>query len=165
MNIYLYVKTHNKTGLKYLGKTKQNPYKYPGSGKRWSRHLKIHGDDVKTEIIQECNNNEEVKRWGIYYSKLWDVVNNNNWANLKEEEGDGGYCPNNYLATTYNTQPRSANHNASISKSLIGKKNRSISVIIDNIIYESMRTAAKSLNVCEHTIYYWIKIGKATKLK
>jgi hypothetical protein len=34
MTIYLYKKTHNITGLKYLGKTAQsNPYKYPGSGK------------------------------------------------------------------------------------------------------------------------------------
>jgi hypothetical protein len=41
MTIYLYVKTHNNTGMKYLGKTtKPDPHKYPGSGKRWTRHLK-----------------------------------------------------------------------------------------------------------------------------
>jgi transposase len=52
MLIYLYVKTHNKTGLKYLGKTtKLDPHKYSGSGKRWLRHLKKHGFDYTTEIL------------------------------------------------------------------------------------------------------------------
>jgi hypothetical protein len=34
--------------------------------------------------------NEEIKRWGEYYSKLWNVVESNDWANLKMESGDGG---------------------------------------------------------------------------
>lgn len=28
----LYLKTHNKTGMKYLGQTKQDPFEYRGSG-------------------------------------------------------------------------------------------------------------------------------------
>lgn len=89
--IYLYIKTHNKTGLKYLGKTiSKNPFKYKGSGVYWTRHLKIHGDDISTEIIFESESKEEIKEKGIYYSYLWDVVNSKNWANLKIEEGDGG---------------------------------------------------------------------------
>ena len=40
---YLYVKTHRITGLKYLGKTKQDPYKYRGSGVYWTSHIKKHG--------------------------------------------------------------------------------------------------------------------------
>ena len=40
--IYLYIKTHNVTGLKYLGKTTQDPYKYKGSGKRWTNHINKH---------------------------------------------------------------------------------------------------------------------------
>ena len=95
MCIYLYVKTHNKTGLKYLGKTSaKDPYKYPGSGLRWTNHLKAHGNDCTTEIIRECQDNHEVKEWGIYYSKLWNVVESDLWANLKEEAGDGGAYPN-----------------------------------------------------------------------
>jgi hypothetical protein len=96
MIIYLYKKTHNITGLKYLGKTTQNPYKYNGSGEKWVPHLKIHGYDITTEILKECQTNDEVKFWGLYYSELWDVVNardqagNKIWANLKPEEGDGG---------------------------------------------------------------------------
>jgi hypothetical protein len=90
--IYLYVKTHNKTGLKYLGKTKQkNPHSYKGSGTRWLKHIKKHGYDVTTEIIFQSKNPKEIKAQGIYYSKLWDVVDNDSWANLKEESGDGGW--------------------------------------------------------------------------
>ena len=32
----------------------------------------------------------EIKEKGIYYSQLWDIVKSDNWANLKEEQGDGG---------------------------------------------------------------------------
>ena len=40
----LYVKTHQVTGLKYLGQTsKSDPHKYTGSGKYWLRHIKQHG--------------------------------------------------------------------------------------------------------------------------
>lgn len=91
MSTYLYVKTHNKTGLKYLGKTIQNPYKYKGSGIHWCRHLSKHGNNVTTEILKECQNNDEVKYWGQYYSDLWNVVDDTAWANLKPETGDGGF--------------------------------------------------------------------------
>lgn len=90
MTIYLYVKTHHKTGLKYLGKTEQeDPFKYKGSGKYWKEHLRVYGYDVNTEILRECQTNEEVRQWGLYYSELWQVVESDNWANLKEEAGDG----------------------------------------------------------------------------
>lgn len=89
MTIYLYVKTHNKTGLKYLGKTEQEPYSYKGSGVYWMLHISKHGYDVTTEILHECSTTEELKEWGLYYSRLWNVVESNEWANLKEECGDG----------------------------------------------------------------------------
>lgn len=89
--IYLYVKTHKKTGLRYLGKTKnKNPEKYPGSGKYWKRHLSKHGNDVSTNILLESEDKEEIRKWGKYYSDLWNVVESKGWANLVEECGDGG---------------------------------------------------------------------------
>lgn len=89
MTIYLYVKTHNKTGLKYLGKTEsKDPHKYPGSGTYWKNHLKKHGKDYTTKIIKKCETKEEFSKWGLYYSNLWNVVESNEWANLKEETGD-----------------------------------------------------------------------------
>jgi hypothetical protein len=91
MIIYLYVKTHKITGLKYLGKTtSQNPAKYKGSGKYWTNHLRVHGNHTTTEIIKECQTNDEIRIWGEYYSVLWDVVTSTAWANLKPESGDGG---------------------------------------------------------------------------
>jgi hypothetical protein len=90
MTTYLYIKTHKITGLKYLGKTTQDPFKYKGSGIRWCNHLNVHGDEHDTEILMECQTKEEVKQWGLYYSELWDVVKSPEWANLKPENGDGG---------------------------------------------------------------------------
>jgi hypothetical protein len=71
---YLYIKTHNKTGLKYLGKTTRDPYTYNGSGKDWIPHLKEYGVDITTEIIKECSSHKELSHWGRYYSNLWNVV-------------------------------------------------------------------------------------------
>lgn len=91
MIIYLYLKIHNKTGYQYLGKTtRKNPHLYPGSGKLWKRHLNKHGRDYKTIILRECHSEEELLEWGLYYSKLWNVIENENFANLMEETGDGG---------------------------------------------------------------------------
>jgi hypothetical protein len=90
MTIYLCVKTHTTTGLKYLCQTTNiNPHKYRGSGKYWKLHLKKHGYEHNTKIIKECSSNSELKEWGLYYSNLWNVVASNDWANLKPEEGEG----------------------------------------------------------------------------
>jgi len=98
MTIYLYVKTHRKTGLKYLGKTNAaDPHKYQGSGVYWTRHIEEHGYEIDTEILRECQNNDELREWGLYYSNLWNIVNavdengRKIWANLKPEEGSGGW--------------------------------------------------------------------------
>lgn len=87
---YLYVKTHNITKLKYLGFTSRNPHTYKGSGKYWRRHLKKHGDDISTNILFETDSYEELTQKGLYYSELYDVVNSDEWANLKPESGDSG---------------------------------------------------------------------------
>jgi len=86
---YLYVKTHNKTGLKYLGYTKNDPNEYKGSGKHWIRHIKTHGDDISTELLLETDNKEEIKETGLYYSNLWNIVESKEWANLIPESAEG----------------------------------------------------------------------------
>lgn len=91
MTIYLYKKTHCITGLQYLGKTTaKDPHSYSGSGKYWKAHLNKHGFIYDTEILRECATNDEVKHWGEFYSVLWNVVESEDWANLKVESGDGG---------------------------------------------------------------------------
>jgi hypothetical protein len=90
--MYLYIKTHNKTGLKYLGKTSsKDPFKYKGSGLYWKRHIEKHGYDVFTEIIYESDDVNIIKEQGLIFSKLYNIVEDPNWANLKEESGDGGW--------------------------------------------------------------------------
>ena len=100
MPIYLYVKTHNKTGLKYLGKTiSKDPIRYKGSGLYWRNHINKHGYDVTTEIIKECENQKDIKFWGEFYSNLWNIVESSGWANLKPESGDGGFAPSARIMT------------------------------------------------------------------
>jgi hypothetical protein len=87
----LYLKTHNVTGLKYLGTTKkENPYTYKGSGEDWLPHLKEHGYDVTTEILFETTNKDELKTKGLYYSELWDIVESEEFANRIPESAGGG---------------------------------------------------------------------------
>jgi hypothetical protein len=122
---YLYLKTHNQTGLKYLGRTVTNPYKYKGSGTYWRRHLSQHGSDITTEVLKECNTLDEVKSWGNYYSKLWNVAESKEFANLMAENGEGrgkGYkqSPEVKAKTVVNLRkpgvPLSESHKAAISK-------------------------------------------------
>lgn len=91
--IYLYLKTHNITGFKYLGKTTKDPFKYKGSGKLWLRHLHKNGYDVTTEILFETMCEKEFYKVGLKYSKNWDIVNSKEFANLMFETGTGGDNP------------------------------------------------------------------------
>jgi hypothetical protein len=67
-----------------------SPQKAKGSGTYWRQHLKVHGHDYSTEILKECSSAEELKKWGMYYSTLWNVVESAEWANLTTEDGSGG---------------------------------------------------------------------------
>ena len=91
---YLMIKTHNKTNLKYLCKKsttkRETCYSYKGSGSYWKKHLKIHGSDISTEIIEECSTKSELIERGIYWSNKLNVVTSDEWANLIPERGDGG---------------------------------------------------------------------------
>jgi hypothetical protein len=129
MIIYLYKKTHKNTGLKYLGKTKQDPFKYPGSGKYWKLHLKTHGNITDTEIIKICNNTDEIKYWGLYYSNLWNIVESDEWANLRPEDGDGGTTFLGYkhtekskkiISETHKNKPKSKEHIKKMSQNRKG---------------------------------------------
>lgn len=92
--IHLYIKTHNKTGLKYFGKTtSNNPYKYKGSGKYWLQHIKKHGNDVTTKIIGSFLDTISCKHFALEFSKKYNIVNSVEWANLINENGiDGAPC-------------------------------------------------------------------------
>jgi hypothetical protein len=133
MTIYsLYIKTHLKTGLKYLGQTTKNPHEYKGSGIDWKQHLYENGNDVHTEILYEGTDRNEMTRLGRYYSELWDVSNSSEWANRIPETG-GGVTPTpetrEKLSKTQigrKKPPRSIEHIKNLSDSCKGiKKPRS----------------------------------------
>lgn len=88
---YLYLKTHNKTGLKYLGYTKNDPIKYKGSGKYWSNHIKIHGNDVTTQILFQSEIIDDISQEGSKYSQIWNIIEDASFANLCEEDGNKLY--------------------------------------------------------------------------
>lgn len=92
MKYFLYIKTHTETNMKYLGYTSsKNPHSYKGSGKYWIRHIEKYGNKTTTEILLETENLQEIKEKGLYYSNLWDIVDSEEWANLKPETGQGGF--------------------------------------------------------------------------
>lgn len=90
--IYLYIKQHSITGLKYFGKTtKANPYSYKGSGKHWLRHLKKHGrKHVETIQVWQFTSIEEASAFALKFSKDNDIINSASWANIIEENGQDG---------------------------------------------------------------------------
>jgi hypothetical protein len=93
LKTFLYLKELS-SGLKYLGITTKNPFKYKGSGKYWKRHLKHHNisnKDIKTTILLKTEDKEELRQKSLYYSELWDIVNNELFLNLAPESGIGTY--------------------------------------------------------------------------
>lgn len=109
----LYLKIHNKTGLKYLGKTVKDPSKYIGSGVRWCAHLKKHGYNVSTMILFETEDEKELRQKAIEYSEKFNVVENPEFANLMVEQGSGG--------DTWSGRKHTEESKALISKSRKGK--------------------------------------------
>ena len=114
---YLYIKTHNKTGLKYFGKTTKDPYRYRGSGKRWLAHLKKHGNDVSTEVFGYYESEQECLCAAMTFSKENNIVESVDWANMIDENGlDGGDTGR----TNYGPMPDDAKRK--LSESTKGRK-------------------------------------------
>ena len=90
MIIYLYVKQHIITGLKYFGKTLNNPFKYPGSGTYWKNHCKKHGKKyIKTIEIWGFDDQKLCTQFALKFSKQNNIVESEEWANLIPEDGIG----------------------------------------------------------------------------
>jgi hypothetical protein len=89
---YLMVKEAVGYNIKYLCKCAdyKDPIKYKGSGVYWRRILAKHKCDVSTTILGHYKTGAELRAAGIYYSKLYNIVEDSNWANLIDEIGDGG---------------------------------------------------------------------------
>ena len=92
MTIYLYIKRHAVTGLKYFGKTKNDPYEYDGSGLYWVKHIQKYGrEHIITDQVWEFNNQDECMKFALHFSKNNNIVESKEWANMRLENGkDGG---------------------------------------------------------------------------
>ena len=91
MTIYLYVKQHRVTNLKYFGMTtKDDPYKYMGSGQHWLRHLKVHGRNVETTHLWEFENYDDSESFALHFSEENRIVESKEWANIRPEHGRQG---------------------------------------------------------------------------
>ena len=147
--IYLYVKTHLITNLKYFGKTTRDPMHYKGSGKYWKSHLKKHGNSVKTEIVACFEDENKCKKFALEFSKKHDIVSSENWANLVEENGLDGAPKGNVLSDDTKSK---------ISKSLLGKPSIKTKYIIrEDISKRRERCRNSSLG------RYWINNGTINK--
>ena len=88
---YLYIKQHSITGLKYFGKTSQNPYTYNGSGSHWRSHIKKHGKEhIVTLWVSEPYTDTSITEFALKFSIENDIVNSKEWANLIPENGLSG---------------------------------------------------------------------------
>jgi hypothetical protein len=88
---YLYIKKHNKTGLKYFGRTTSNdPVIYQGSGNYWRRHLKKHGNDVSTLWCHLYTDKTTIQEEALAFSNSHNIVKSKEWANLMPEDGING---------------------------------------------------------------------------
>jgi hypothetical protein len=108
--IHLLILTHNVTGMKYLCKREGDWTNYCGSGPTWKLHLKRHGKDISRELVKSFDNKDEFREYSTELSIKLDVVNSNEWANKKLEEGDGGNtvgglrCYNNDMVNAFYTE-------------------------------------------------------------
>jgi hypothetical protein len=121
---YLYLKT-SPFGLRYLGKftTRSNRpnftvYDYLGSGTIWKQHIKKHNltaKDIKTEVLLQTDDYEELKKVAIEYSNKLQVTEAKDFANLVPEDGS---CPVKFCDFTKRNTPE---YRKKISSALKGK--------------------------------------------
>lgn len=87
---FLYIKEHQTTGLLYFGKTTRNPEKYHGSGIHWKRHLRKHGNHVKTLWYCLFTSQDVCTDFALNFSTQEGIDISPNWANLILENGLDG---------------------------------------------------------------------------
>ncbi|MEX0300032.1 MAG: hypothetical protein AB3N28_13250 [Kordiimonas sp.] len=111
VTVKLYVKTHNQTGMKYLGCTaKTDVETYKGSGKVWKEHIKEHGYDCSTEVIFESCIPQFIETIALHYSEQWDVANSDEWANMIPERGPKNGFEGEYVSQIHREMVKNGTH-------------------------------------------------------
>jgi hypothetical protein len=122
MTVYLYAKQHRDTGLRYFGKTKNNPYTYKGSGTYWKRHLKTHGNNVETTWVHAYEDEETLIKEALFFSKVYNIVESDEWANLNPENGLDGKFDNVGVANPMYGHKHTEEVKKAHSKRMTGRK-------------------------------------------
>lgn len=133
---FVYITTNLINGKKYLGKHNGKNTRYLGSGKLLTDAIKKYGkENFKLEVVKECDSEHEAYLLEKELSILWDVVNNENWYNLKV--GGEGFSSGE-LHPQFNL-PKTEKHRKKLSESNLGKrrteqqkKNQSCKMIGEN---------------------------------
>jgi hypothetical protein len=155
--IYLYLKTHNQTGLKYLGKTVQDPHTYEGSGIHWKQHIKKHGNDVTTEVLFQTEDKDEFKGVALDYSEKWNIVESKDFANMIPEEGQGG--------NTNEGRKFSEEHKRKMSEAMRGKYEGENHPLYGKTHSEESKKKISDANKGEKNPMYGKKLSEETKKK
>lgn len=71
----------------------KDPYIYLGSGLHWRRHLKVHGKDIDTIEVWEFSDQNECEKFALSFSEKNNIVESEEWANLRPENGKDGRAP------------------------------------------------------------------------
>lgn len=159
--VYLYLKTHNVTGLMYLGQTRNDPYKYKGSGVYWKRHCKKHGYNINTIILFESEDPKEVAKVGLRYSIKNNIIESNDYANMINECGTGGNTLPNGHSKEFREKLSKLHKGKTLSKEHIESmklKNSSLSSPVKKAVYangkyyQMINHAAEDLGVSRNTI-------------
>lgn len=106
------LKTHNSTGMQYLcyhRGTDKSCFQYNGSGKYWKLHLKKHGTDVSTRILESSDDKDYISDKGIEYSNMWDIVNSDKFANLIVEDAQKSFSCIDYVKCAVDRKERIKN--------------------------------------------------------
>jgi hypothetical protein len=91
---WLMIKHHMHTGVLYFCKTtRADPYKYNGSGVKWSSHLKKHGRHVETLWCKLFTVKAELMYCALTFSYAHQIVTSTLWANAVPEDGITGWPP------------------------------------------------------------------------
>jgi hypothetical protein len=120
---YLYAKQHSVTGLRYFGKTIRDPYKYNGSGLKWKYHCNKHGwEHVVTTWVQAYTDKQLLTEEALFYSKVYNIVDSDKWANIIPEDGLGGGSLKGHSKPTLKGQKR-PEHSAVMKLKMSGPGN------------------------------------------
>ncbi len=128
MIIYLYVKQHTVSGLKYFGRTiRKDPFKYKGSGTYWVNHYKKYGsNNIKTLEIWGFDSQKLCSEFALKFSKENNIVESEEWANQISENGESFFSGLKF----------SDNHKDKISES---NKGKTVSLETRNKISKAMK--------------------------